>query len=320
VLNIKIDRSKGVPLYIQIREALKDKLQDGGIDTDRLPTERELADRLAVSRNTVSNAYRDLEDEGFIETRIGRGTFVTGSGDLSRKNREVMLKKAVEHSVEEALSLGFSLDEYQLFSREYVKEKRAILSTKKVVFVECNKEQLNYFSGHLELDSDISVIPILLRKLKDPLHKDQLNNADLIVTSFYHLGEVQKVLPEQSDSIMGIGLIPEMKTIIEIARIPSSETVGIITASEEFLREITRTLKQTGLSFRNILTTVKKTGMELNDFVSKCSALLVSPSRYSDVKHAAGKKKQIIEFLYTPDEASIKNLNIMLFEGKEHTA
>ena len=96
--------------------------------------------------------------------------------------------------------------------------------------------------------------------------------------------------------------------------------VGIVTASEEFLREITRTLKQTGLSFGNIITTIEKKGTEFDKFISQCGAFLVSPSRYSDVAQAAGRKKQVIEFLYTPDEASIKNLNIMLFEGKEHTA
>lgn len=317
MLNIEIDRNSGIPIYLQIREAIRNKLTDGGLNTDRLPTEREFADRLGVSRNTVSNAYRELEGEGLIETRIGRGTFVTGSGDLSRKNREMMLKKAVEHSVEEALSLGFTLDEYHVFSREYVREKRAMLRKKKVVFIECNKEQLAYFTEHLKLDSDIAVLPILLSDINTKPSRQKLAKAELIITSFFHLEQVQKALSSQKERIMGIGLTPEMKTIIEIARIPSDVTLGIVTASEEFLKEITQSLKRAGLGFKKIITKARKKGADLVPFMKKCGAVLVSPSRYSDVLKVAGDDKQVIEFLYTPDEASINNLNITLFEGKE---
>ncbi|WP_431925459.1 PLP-dependent aminotransferase family protein [Amycolatopsis tucumanensis] len=69
-------RGRRDAIYRQIREAILDgRLRDG----DALPPTRELAQRLAVSRNTVSAAYDRLVAEGFLESRVGAGTFV-GAG------------------------------------------------------------------------------------------------------------------------------------------------------------------------------------------------------------------------------------------------
>ena len=60
-------------IYRQVRDAILDgRLKAGEI----VPPSRELARRLTVSRNTVGIAYDRLIGEGFIETRIGAGTYV----------------------------------------------------------------------------------------------------------------------------------------------------------------------------------------------------------------------------------------------------
>src|SRR5215470_1549967 len=61
-------------VYAQLRAAVLDgRLRPG----DALPATRELARRLAVSRNTVTNAYQRLIAEGFAVGRVGAGTFVS---------------------------------------------------------------------------------------------------------------------------------------------------------------------------------------------------------------------------------------------------
>ena len=67
------------PLYRQLASALVGLLTDGAIRSGTvLPPERRLADRLAVSRGTVVNAYSQLEQQGWIRRVQGRGTIVTG--------------------------------------------------------------------------------------------------------------------------------------------------------------------------------------------------------------------------------------------------
>ena len=66
-----------VPLYCQIREGLRQEITAGTIRSGtRLPSSRQLARDLAVSRITVATAYAELEADGVIEPRAGAGTFV----------------------------------------------------------------------------------------------------------------------------------------------------------------------------------------------------------------------------------------------------
>lgn len=75
--SFEIDYSSGLPVWIQIKNRLAYLIASGQYDAgDRLPTVRALAVDLDISYNTVNRAYTDLEREGFISTRKGRGTFV----------------------------------------------------------------------------------------------------------------------------------------------------------------------------------------------------------------------------------------------------
>ncbi|HBN52765.1 MAG TPA: GntR family transcriptional regulator [Stenotrophomonas sp.] len=74
-----------LPLHARIQRALRQLILDGAIDVGRpLPASRALARSLAVSRDTVEAAYGQLHAEGFIERRVGSGSFVS---DRVRKRR-----------------------------------------------------------------------------------------------------------------------------------------------------------------------------------------------------------------------------------------
>lgn len=74
---IAIERGIRKPLYRQLREALEHEIAVGALDpTQPLPSSRELARELGLSRNTVNTAYLELESEGFVEAVPRRGLFV----------------------------------------------------------------------------------------------------------------------------------------------------------------------------------------------------------------------------------------------------
>ncbi len=67
-----------LPLHARIQRAIRQLILDGAIDVGRpLPASRALARSLAVSRDTVEAAYGQLHAEGFIERRVGSGSFVS---------------------------------------------------------------------------------------------------------------------------------------------------------------------------------------------------------------------------------------------------
>ncbi|MBI9046984.1 MAG: winged helix-turn-helix transcriptional regulator [Anaerolineaceae bacterium] len=75
-VSLKISSTK--PLFRQLYEQLRDAILAGSLSAGtRLPSSRSLADELGVSRTTVMNAFEELAAEGYVEGRVGAGTYVS---------------------------------------------------------------------------------------------------------------------------------------------------------------------------------------------------------------------------------------------------
>lgn len=81
--SFELDYSSGLPVWIQVKNRIAYLIGSGEYSAgERLPTVRALAIDLDISYNTVNRAYMDLEREGYITTRKGRGTFVAERNDV----------------------------------------------------------------------------------------------------------------------------------------------------------------------------------------------------------------------------------------------
>jgi GntR family transcriptional regulator len=77
--NKAIDFSSPIPYYLQLIHALKKKILNGDLKTgDKLPGEFELCETYGVSRTVVRQALRELELEGLVSRKKGKGTFISG--------------------------------------------------------------------------------------------------------------------------------------------------------------------------------------------------------------------------------------------------
>jgi GntR family transcriptional regulator/MocR family aminotransferase len=75
---VSLDAESSVPLHRQIYDGLRHAILDGQLKAGmRLPSTREMAAELGVSRNTVMNAFEQLLAEGYLQGRTGSGTFVS---------------------------------------------------------------------------------------------------------------------------------------------------------------------------------------------------------------------------------------------------
>src|SRR5574344_1300411 len=76
-LSLQLDGDE--PLYIQIYRGIRDEIMNGAILTgEKLPSARNLAASLQVSRTTVDEAYSQLVSEGYVESQEKKGYFVCG--------------------------------------------------------------------------------------------------------------------------------------------------------------------------------------------------------------------------------------------------
>jgi 2-aminoadipate transaminase len=77
LFNLSLNPASDVPLYKQLAEAISGVICKGSLKPgERLPATRELAGQLGLNRTTVSAAYAVLEESGFIQGHVGRGSFV----------------------------------------------------------------------------------------------------------------------------------------------------------------------------------------------------------------------------------------------------
>ncbi len=119
MIEFHLDASSGVATYLQIVQQVKEALRLGLLDVgDQLPTVREVVADLAINPNTVAKAYRDLEREGLVVARPGRGTFIASTLAAPSLEHHDGLRRELEEWIANARQAG--LDEESI---------RALIST-----------------------------------------------------------------------------------------------------------------------------------------------------------------------------------------------
>lgn len=112
-MNINISNTSTIPLYEQIQTQIKNQILNGNLKPgEGLPSIRNLAKELKVSIITTKRAYEVLEKDGFIETVVGKGTFV--SNQNTERLKEITLydiENKLEEIIKQAKSVGITLEE-----------------------------------------------------------------------------------------------------------------------------------------------------------------------------------------------------------------
>lgn len=108
-----ISNTSEAPLYQQIKDQIKDAILKGElVEGDALPSIRAFANDLKVSVLTIRRVYDELEQEGFVTSQVGIGTFVSTSNiELLRDSKRRLVEKKMLDMIQTAKSLGISKDE-----------------------------------------------------------------------------------------------------------------------------------------------------------------------------------------------------------------
>jgi GntR family transcriptional regulator len=126
-----IDEQSGIPVWIQVRRRLVYAIVSGQYKpADQLPTVRELAVQLDINYNTVNKVYQDLERDGLIVTRRGRGTFVADVSENMLLALDNKIELLADELVREGIDFGMSGEEIVGIVRTRVRQHEALLSGK----------------------------------------------------------------------------------------------------------------------------------------------------------------------------------------------
>ena len=82
------------PIYEQVKDGFCQLILSGALPPDyKLPSVRELASSLTINPNTIQRAYRALEQEGYIYSVPGKGSFVCDGDQAARARRQELLDR-----------------------------------------------------------------------------------------------------------------------------------------------------------------------------------------------------------------------------------
>ena len=112
-MKIIINTSLMVPIYEQIVDQIKSLIRNGELkENDNLPSVRTLSKELKISALTVKKAYDKLEEEGFVTTVHGKGTYVSASDkQLALEARQKAIEDDFDKVIDRALSMGMKKEE-----------------------------------------------------------------------------------------------------------------------------------------------------------------------------------------------------------------
>jgi len=114
LIDFRLDRGSGVATYLQLVHQVKHALRLGVLHPgDRLPTAKEVVEKLAINPNTVLKAYRELEREGLVAGRPGLGTFVQRSLGGASPGDHARLRDALAEWMREARAAGLDPEDVE---------------------------------------------------------------------------------------------------------------------------------------------------------------------------------------------------------------
>jgi GntR family transcriptional regulator len=309
VTNIRVSHASGVPIYRQIVEQVEFMIEDGQLnDGDRLPSSRMLGENLSINRNTVARAYQELRDRGFVESRRRLGMVVVGSRQArDRASARDRARSILEEATRECVGLGLSADE--ISSLAYHFGLRAGELEVKLVFVECNEERAGYFAKELSEQLDVAVKPLVLGSF-DP---DDAFDADLVLTTFFHLSEVRKLARGTTAEVVAIVVAPHMQTLVQLSKVPKGHRIGILYSTRDQAELIRSSLMQAGL------TDIQVLGADVNGGSPPVDVVVV-PTEMPELRKSIQGDVQVIEFGNVLDEPSIRMVREVVADAQDSKA
>ena len=112
-MHIIINNNSMTPIYEQLMDQIKNEIISGSLaENEVLPSVRALSAELRISALTVKKAYDRLEEEGFVITVHGKGTYVAATDrQLALEARKTTVEDAFASAVQQASAVGFTKDD-----------------------------------------------------------------------------------------------------------------------------------------------------------------------------------------------------------------
>ena len=252
-----------------------------------------------------------LAREGVFQGRRGGGTVVIGPARETHTGTRVppQLAEQIGQLVATSSELGVKTGDLVAYvSRQF--DVRARRSHLRVAFVECNPESLDHYVGRIQQEFGVSVTPVLLSDVAERSRKGALR-VDCIVSTFFHLSEVRRLLRETVDvELFAIGVRPHLSVLEALERLARRSSVGVMyyerpgdLFAADRLARMADAVAHAGVRELRVRPVLVRTALGAHD-LDGVDALVVRPENVAPIRQKLPRSMPVIEFVNDLDAAS----------------
>jgi GntR family transcriptional regulator len=274
-------------LFNQIRFAIASRQYPPGF---KLPSTRALAMQTGLHRNTISKVYRQLEEDGFVESQAGSGIYVRAQGHEggSRLQSPVFKQhpnayKLVQQAIDELLSQGCSLNQArEIFLAEI--DWRLRCSARVLVAVPSQDIGAGDLMVYELTDSlKIPLQLVVMEELAAVL--DQTTSAT-VITSRYFIADVEEIAAPRSVRVIPLDIYDYTKELNLLKNLPKENCVGIVSLSSGIVRAAEVILHGLRGDELLVMTSQPKDVYRLQAIVKRAEVIISDQASYASVQAA----------------------------------
>lgn len=315
-MKLRIEPKSNLSVHVQLKEQIRFLILNGDLlPGSQLPTTRQLAGFLRINRNTVLKAYQELEREGLIQCKQGRGCVVVESPLLIPQPASARLLKLVDSAIEQAARLGIEPDNFATFAYARALQRRDLHVNRPLVFIECEKPITEALARAIQERLGVPVTPLVLREVRHPSAEveERIQEAQVIVTTFFHVQEIKALFSKSRKDVVALVVKPHLDKLIQIAEIPRGASVALVCLNETCAREMQQSLEQSGISGLETGFYGIDDKQKLAEMLPRHSVVLTSDFIAGEVTPFVREEQQLIVLDFTAlDEGAISLLQGML--------
>jgi len=327
-----VDKNNKMPLYLQLRDLIKYYISTGAIQSDhQLPAVNALADELGVNFETIRKAYKELEKDGLVSMKRGKGTFITlpdapVASMKSLTGLENGLPEAgpnglmnwTKNLIRKYLQSGMSLDEARSIVAQAFQEISEEESGQEIFFAECSASQTKEVSQLLNSHLNRPVKPVLVKDLKDEIqHVSAAAHKSLsVITTGFHVNEVHDALRGLPVSLHVLITNMSFETRLKLDAFGKEARFGFICRDQESILLYKDILKvELNNPDLNLACCILEEKEKVRRLLESVDALLVSPPVYEELKKLAPPELPVFNIFDRVDPMSLKIIKDKISDG-----
>lgn len=283
---MEIDKNSDIPVYMQIVFATENAVNTGKIQKGyKMPTVRELALKVGVSKGTVKHAYDELERRKIVEMIQGRGTFVLFSSKNVKVEEQTAPPTAIDIIIKELEDVSHGEQDAEMIRNLKIQLNESAQSGLRVAFISCCPEQVDAVMRQLVSIPNVFAQGFLLEEIRYmPFKLDDSFDLILVPTVFYEdIIESIAILKPIVEKV-NVKLTDETRQYFESIEI--DQNILIYCQSYNFfVNSFMESLKDFDNINKDIALILANDAQNLEDVAAGCDVLILACSFSSYIKN-----------------------------------